>query len=383
MPSEASRVSPVSPWPVWPDGFDATKEDRRALFVLSGLRGITPGRLIALAAERGSAAATLERIARGEAGSEKDGAFARSLRPEDIEAAADACGARLVTWSSAEYPPQLRQIHDPPPALYVIGRDLPDVTSSVAVVGARWCTALGREAAHAIGRGLGLAAVTVVSGAARGIDSAAHEGALSVSGSTVAVLGSGLDVPYPFDVRELVGRIAGEGALVSEYAPGVPPSPHHFPARNRIVAGLCRATVVVEGAERSGSLITAEHAMEFGRDVFAVPGSMNSALSHVPLQLIREGATMIRGAEDLLNDLGFELDPSDIERRLELDEAERRILAEVIEPTLPDRLAAALGMPLHEVVGTLMRLELRGFVRNVGGRFETTLRRPAGARASS
>ena len=383
MRSEASRVAPASPWPVWPDGFDATEQDRRAVFVLSALRGITPGRLIALAVERGSAAATLEAIGRGEAGSEKDRAFARSLRPEDIEAAANACGARLVTWSSSEYPPQLRQIHDPPAALYVIGGDLPEVTSAIAEVGARRCTALGREAAHAIGHGLGLAGATVVSGAARGIDAAAHEGALSVNGSTVAVLGCGLDVPYPFHTRKLVGRIAAEGALVSEYAPGVPPSQHHFPARNRIVAGLCRATVVVEGAERSGSLITAEHAMEFGRDVFAVPGSMNSALSFVPLQLIREGATMIRGAEDLLNDLGFELDPADIERRLELDEAERRILAEVIEPTLPDRLAAALGIPLHEVVGTLMRLELRGFVRNVGGRFETTLKRPAGARPSS
>jgi DNA processing protein len=219
-----------------------------------------------------------------------------------------------------------------------------------------------------------VAGVTVVSGAARGIDAAAHEGALEVTGSTLAVLGSGLDLAYPFDGRPLVRRIAREGGLVSEYPPGVPPSPHHFPARNRIVAGLCRATVVVEGAERSGSMITAEHAMEFGRDVFAVAGAANSALSDTPLQLIREGATLIRGADDLLSDLGLELDRSRIERQVELDPAERRVLAGVIEPTLPDRLAAALGVPLSEVVGTLMRLELRGFVRNVGGRFETTLK---------
>ena len=374
MQAESAPRAMASPWPVWPDGFGAGDEDRRALLVLSALRGITPRRLLPVAIERGSAAATLAWIARGKAGSERDRAFARSLRAEDIEAAASSCGSRFVTWSSPEYPPQLRQIHDPPAALYVIGPAPPDVTSAVAVVGARRCTALGREAAHEIGHGLGLTGVTVVSGAARGIDAAAHEGALGVNGSTLAVLGSGLDVAYPFDGRSLVRRIAREGTLVSEYPPGVPPTQHHFPARNRIVAGLCRGTVVVEGAERSGSMITAEHAMEFGRDVFAVAGAANSRLSRTPLQLIREGATLIRGADDLLSDLGLELDRPNIERQADLDPAERRVLAEVIEPVLPDRLAAALGMSVPEVVGTLMRLELRGFVRNVGGRFETTLK---------
>ncbi len=376
MPAEAAVRPAASPWPVWPDGFGAGEEERRALLVLSALRGITPRKLLPIALRYGSAAATLARIARGEAGSERDRAVARTMRPEDIDAAADACGSRFVPWSSREYPAQLRQIHDPPAALYVIGREPADVTSAVAVVGARRCTALGREAAHDIGRGLGRANVTVVSGAARGIDAAAHEGALGVKGSTLAVLGSGLDVAYPFDDRSLVRRIARQGTLLSEYPPGVPPSPYHFPARNRIVAGLCRATVVVEGAERSGSMITAEHAMEFGRDVFAMAGAPNSSLSHTPLQLIREGATLIRGADDLLSDLGLELDLPRTESQAELDQVERRILAELIEPVLPDRLAVSLGMTVPEVVGTLMRLELRGFVRNVGGRFETTLRPP-------
>jgi DNA processing protein len=371
--AETGARSTNSPWPVWPDGFGASEEDRAALLVLSALRGITPRRLLPVAIERGSAAATLEWIARGKAGSQQDRVLARTRRARDIEDAAEACGSRFVTWSSPEYPAQLRQIHDPPAALFVIGKAPPDVTSAVAVVGARRCTAVGREAALEIGRGLGLAGATVVSGAARGIDAAAHEGALGINGSTLAVLGSGLDVAYPFDGRSLVRRIAREGTLVSEYPPGVPPNQYHFPARNRIVAGLCRATVVVEGADRSGSMITAEHAMEFGRDVFAVAGGANSALSQTPLQLIREGATMIRGADDLVGDLGLELDRPRIERQVELDEDERRVLAEVIEPALPDRLAQALGMPVPEVVGTLMRLELRGFVRNVGGRFETTL----------
>ena len=358
MHVETTARTAAPPWPAWPDGFGATQEDRRALLVLSALRGITPRRLLPIALERGSAAATLAWIASGRVGSERDRAAARTLVAEDIEDAAEAIGSRFVTWSSPEYPAQLRQIHDPPAALFVIGPVPADPTSAVAVVGARRCTALGREAAHEIGRGLGSAGVTVVSGAARGIDAAAHEGALSVRGSTFAVLGSGLDGASVFAGRSLLGRIAREGTLVSEYPPGVPPSPFHFPARNRIVAGLCRATVVVQGAERSGSMITAEHAMEFGRDVFAVAGAANNALSHTPLQLIREGATMIRGAEDLVGDLGLEPDRAGTERRMELDPAERRVLAEVNEPTLPDRLAAALGMPVPELMGTLMRLEL-------------------------
>ena len=362
------------PWPTWPPGYGSGDEDRRALFVLSALRGISPRRLIALAVERGSAASTLAWIREGRGGSENDQAFARALDPDSIAAAAKACGARLITWASVDYPSQLRHIPDPPGAIYVIGRSPPDVSSAVAMVGARRCTASGREAAHAIGRGLALAGLTVVSGAASGIDAASHDGALSVRGPTLAVLGSGLDVPYPSASRTLIRRIGGAGTLVSEYAPGTPPSQHHFPARNRVVAGLCRATVVVEGARGSGSLITAEHAMEFGRDVYALAGSVTSALSEVPLQLIREGATLIRDAEDLLGDLGVEVVPTEAAERVDLDDAERRVLAGIVESTLPDRLSSSLGLAIHEVVGILMRLELRGFVRNVGGRYETTLK---------
>jgi DNA processing protein len=257
VPSESRAVGP---WPTWPPGYGAGDEDRRALFVLSALRGISPRNLIPIAVERGSAVATLGWIREGHAGSENDQAFARGLDPDAIARAAEACGSRLVTWTSAEYPSQLRQIPDPPGAIYLTGRAPPDVTSAVAVVGARRCTASGREAADRIGRGLALAGLTVVSGAARGIDAASHEGALSVQGSTLAVLGSGLDVAYPSASRGLIARIGRSGTLVSEYAPGTPPSQHHFPARNRIVAGLCRATVVVEGAKGSGSLITAERA---------------------------------------------------------------------------------------------------------------------------
>ena len=373
MPDEVTVAE--DPWPVWPDGFAATPEDVRALLVLSSLRGITPRRMLEVAVDRGTAAGTLALIHAGKAGSENDRAFARTLDAQEILAASEATGARFVVWGAPEYPEQLRAIHDPPAALFVLGAAMPDPTHAVAVVGARRCSDLGREIAREVGRTLGLAGVTVVSGAARGIDAAAHEGALSADAPTVAVLGCGLDVVYPPGSRDLLGRIrATGGAVVSEYPPGVPPDPWNFPARNRIVAGLCSATVVVEGAEGSGSMITAEHALEFGRDVFAVPGSTTSPLATVPHRLIREGATMIRGAEDLLEDLGLELLQEDVARRVDLSEAERAVLGRLAEPTLPDRVASELGTTVPEVVGVLMRLELRGFVRSVGGRYESTLK---------
>lgn len=370
-----SDVGP--PWPAWPDGFAARPEDRRALLVLSALRTITPRRLIALAAERGTAAAVLARIRDGRAGSDGDRRFARSVDPDALAARAAACGARFVTWGSPDYPTQLGQIHDPPAALYVIGAGLPVATSAVAVVGARRCTPLGREQAADLARALGLAGVTVVSGAARGIDAAAHEGALSVGGSTLAVLGCGVDVAYGPGGHRLLRRIAERGTIVSEFAPGTPPEPRNFPARNRIVAGLCRATVAVEGAIGSGSLITAEHAMEFGREVFALPGSVTNPTSHVPLQLIRDGAALIRNAEDLLDDLGLELDRAAVTERDDLTDADLRALESLAGPTLPERVASSLGVGIPEAVALLMGLELRGFVRSVGGRYESTLKAAA------
>jgi DNA processing protein len=360
--------------PTWPDSFVRSEEDRHAVLVLSGLRGITPGKLIALAAERGSAAATLSAIRKGRAGSENDRVFARSVDGKQISAAVAASGARIVPWGSSEYPAQLANIHDPPVVLYVIGRPAPDPTRAVAVVGARRCTALGRELATAIGRALALAGVVVVSGAARGIDAAAHQGALGARGTTLAVMGCGIDVVYPAGSRDLVRRIEANGTVLSEYPPGIPPHQRNFPARNRIVAGLCKATVVIEGAEGSGSMISAEHAMEFGRDVYAVPGAVTNPLAAVPLQLIRDGATMIRGVGDLLDDLGLEVAGNEVAERVDLSEDERRALAELTGPTLPDRVAAALGVTIPQAVSLLMRLELRGLVRSVGGRYESTLK---------
>lgn len=343
------------------------------MLVLSALRGITPRRLMAVAHACGSATATLAAIRDGRAGSENDREFANALDGGQIAVSVAACGARIVLWGSPEYPAQLANIHDPPVVLYVVGERPPDPTRAVAVVGARSCTELGREVAREIGRALALAGMVVVSGAARGIDSAAHAGALRAGGATLAVMGCGIDDVYPSGSRDLIRRIRSVGTIVSEYPPGTPPLQWNFPARNRIIAGLCKATVVVEGAKGSGSMISAEHAMEFGRDVYAVPGAISNPLTFVPLQLIRDGATMIRGAEDLLHDLGLELVADEVATRAELSEIERRVLGELAGPTLPDRVANAVGLTIPEAVSVLMHLELKGFVRGVGGRYESTV----------
>ena len=187
-------------------------------------------------------------------------------------AAADAVGARFLTPDDAEYPSSCLQLDDPPVALYVRGARLDVDEVRVAIVGARRCSTLGGEIARDLGRRLGSAGVCVVSGAAYGIDASSHRGALDAGGRTIAVLGSGIDVGYPRSSADLIERIAQTGSVVSEYAPGVPAEPHRFPARNRIVVALSSALVVVEGAALSGSRISVDHALDLGREVFAVPG---------------------------------------------------------------------------------------------------------------
>jgi len=213
-----------------------------------------------------------------------------------------------------------------------------------------------------------------VSGAARGIDAASHRGALAGGGRTIAVLGSGIDMPYPRSSVDLIARIAAEGSVVSEYAPGVPAEPHRFPARNRIVAGLASALVVVEGAAGSGSRISVDHALDLGREVFAVPGPVTSPLSEVPLELIRDGATLIRGADDLLADLGIDGVRETVEDPpIELPPDEVRVWATLATASLPDAVARGARLSIPEAVAALVRLELRGLIRSSGGRYERTL----------
>jgi DNA processing protein len=219
-----------------------------------------------------------------------------------------------------------------------------------------------------------------LSGAARGVDTGAHRGALDAGGTTAAVLGSGIDTLYPPGSRRLLQEIELMGAIVSEYPPGVRAEPFRFPARNRIVAGLARALVVVEGEDGSGSMISVDHALDLGRDVFAVPGAVTNPLSEVPLALIRDGARMIRGAEDLLEDLGFDQRPPSAGGPPELPPHERHVYEALMAPSLPDAVARAANVSIPDAVAALTRLELRGLVRSVGGRYERRLL-PAGSRA--
>ncbi|HSC91713.1 MAG TPA: DNA-processing protein DprA [Gaiellaceae bacterium] len=288
--------------------------------------------------------------------------FAASFDEARFRAGLEAEGLRFVPRSAEEFPPLLRAIHDPPPGLFVRGTAELELLArpAVAVVGARACSGYGAEVARRLGRELAGAGLVVVSGLARGVDARAHEGALEAGGPTVAVLGCGIDRDYPAANRGLAERIAAAGAIVSEYAPGVEPAPWRFPARNRIVAGLSVAAVVVEARERSGALITADFAMEEGREVFGVPGEITSALSAGTNALLRAGATPLCSVGDLLEALGVE--------RIEVS-ARATAEAPILDllPGSADELARASGLAAAELAARLAELELDGVVAVVDG----------------
>lgn len=225
-------------------------------------------------------------------------------RPDELFSVCEAKNIHLCTLDDAEYPDILKEIFSPPVVLYYRGTLLPDALR-VAMVGARRMSPYGEALAMDFGRKLAAAGLTVVSGAARGIDTCSHRGALAAGGRTVAVLGCGIDVAYPRENRRLLAEIAERGAVISEYGPGTAPLPAFFPARNRIISGLAQGTLVVEAARRSGSLITAEQALGEGRDIYAIPGSVCSPMSEGCHHLIQAGAKLVIRAEDILEDYGL------------------------------------------------------------------------------
>lgn len=211
-------------------------------------------------------------------------------------------GISLLTWQDAAYPQLLRSLEDPPVVLYYRGL-LPDFSGlSIAVVGTRGASAYGLAQARRLGYGLGRCGCTLVSGGAKGIDTAALEGALTGGGPVVCVLGGGVDVVYPASNRSLFQDVAQRGCLLSEYPPGTRPKPEHFPVRNRIISGLCQGVVVVEAPEKSGALITANWALDQGRDVFALPGNLGVANFGGNLRILREGAILVRDVRDILQE---------------------------------------------------------------------------------
>jgi DNA processing protein len=220
-----------------------------------------------------------------------------------------ACGADVITFNDPSYPQTLKYTADPPAVLYCLGRLKPDELC-VAVVGSRKATWYGLDMSKKLSSELARHGVTIVSGMARGVDSKAHYGALEAGGRTIAVLGCGVDVVYPKENRNLMDEICKKGAVISEYLPGTEPIPFNFPARNRIISGLSKGVIIVEASEKSGSLITADYALEQGRDVFAVPGNINSMNSSGTNRLIREGARIITCAGDILDEMNVKHESS-------------------------------------------------------------------------
>jgi DNA processing protein len=276
-------------------------------------------------------------------------------------------GIAFVGRREPEYPALLRELHDAPPGLFLRGSGGTAllVSRAVAVVGARACSSYGSLVARLLGRELAAAGVLVISGLARGVDGEAHRGALEAGGLTLAVLGCGVDRDYPAAHSQLAGRIRERGLTVSEYAPGVEPAPWRFPARNRLIAGLAAATVVVEARERSGALITADLALEAGREVFAVPGEITSALSVGTNALLRLGATPLTASRDVLEALGVEAPEPD---ETQIGEMPARVLSVLArEPAGVDELVRGTGLDAAAVAKALAELELAGIVAEAEG----------------
>jgi len=269
-------------------------------------------------------------------------------------------GLRWLPRSAPSFPPLLAAIHDPPVGLFLRGAGPVELLRrrAVAVVGARACSPYGAHAARTCARELARGGLVVVSGLARGIDGEAHRGALETDGFTVGVLGCGIDRDYPASHRELARRVGERGVLVSEYAPGVEPAPWRFPARNRIIAGLAAATVVVEARESSGALITADLALEEGRDVFAVPGEITSALSAGTNALLRLGAAPLTSPADVLEVFGLTPGP---EQTAPLGAAATTVLERLRNAAASaDELARATQLDAGAVAIALTELELAG-----------------------
>jgi len=294
---------------------------------------------------------------------------------KEIEAAA-SCGIRIIGLGDPDYPALLKAIYDPPLVLYVKGDLLESDALAVAIVGARQSSYYGQAQARKLARDLTARGLTIVSGLARGIDASAHEGALEAHGRTLAVMGCGLDTIYPPEHDDLAERITHSGTLISEFPMSTRVDKAGFPKRNRIIAGLSAGVVVVEGTRRSGAMITARCAGEQGREVFAVPGKIDSPLSQGPHALIRDGAKLVASADDVLEEFGDWWGSLTLESqekptvRLRLNEREMRVM-EVLEPSDPqgiEQIIHATGHGASEIQSVLLALEMRGLVAQLPGK---------------
>jgi len=277
---------------------------------------------------------------------------------------------QVLTWEDEKYPSRLSELDNAPPVLYLQGEYRPEDEWAVAVVGTRRVTAYGRQVTENIARTLASSGVTVVSGLARGVDAIAHRTAIDAGGRTLAVLGSGLDRIYPPENRQLAEQVTAQGALISDYPMGTPPDARNFPPRNRIISGLSLATVVVEAGGKSGALITANFAVEQGREVFAVPGSVLTPQSKGTNRLIQQGAHPLLDPKEILEILELALVSEHQEARVVLpaDATEAQLFGILShEPMHVDDIRAQVDLPIEKVTAALAMMELKGMVRQVSG----------------
>jgi DNA processing protein len=310
----------------------------------------------------------------------KKQSFKRAEKELALTQRIDRC--RLLNWTEPEYPQTLLEIYDPPVMLYVRGDMQVLNLPSIGMVGTRRPTLYGTQMAERLGRELAARGLVVVSGMARGIDAIGHQGVLAVNGRAVGVLGTGIDVCYPKENRKLYEKVLERGAIISEFPIGTHPAPENFPVRNRIVAGMPLGVVVVEGAQYSGSLITARLAMEFGREVFAVPGNVTQPVSFAPNLLIKQGAKLVTNGEDVIEELPTPIratlvraeQPEAEQRNLlaaaSLNSSEKKIydLLTVDQPSHIDDIVERSGLNSSEVLATLFDLEMKGIVRQSPGK---------------
>jgi DNA processing protein len=302
--------------------------------------------------------------------------FYRALQQVNVDAELELMAkhqVRPLAKGTGDYPGSLAAIANPPPVLYLRGELKPGDANAVAIVGTRQCTSYGRRVAERLAGDLARSGFTVVSGLARGIDGAAHRAALAGGGRTIAVLAGGLSKIYPPEHADLAHDIQAAGALLSEATMAQQPLPDMFPARNRIISGLSRGVVIVEADQKSGALITAHHALDQGREVFSVPGAIDSPASAGCLELIRKGAKLVRGIDDILEELGGVAAPAaPAAEPAGMDEPQRRIWLALAEGSRHlDELAQMLAINVPALSNALMMLEMKKAVRRLpGNRFE-------------
>jgi DNA processing protein len=362
---------------------DATSRDlRRAALALTRVAGVGSVTFRALVATVGDAAAVFRAspsVLNAVPGCPRR--VADAVRAFDewawVDAELDrlaALGGRLLVAGSSEYPVHLRRIHDPPPVLYALGDLAAEEPRVIAVVGSRRATPYGAATAARLARELTGAGFVVVSGMARGIDAAAHRGAMAGGGRTLAVLGCGVDVSYPPEMRALKEQVKAHGAVLSELPLGAPPDAHHFPIRNRIISGMSLGVLVVEATAESGSLITARLALEQGREVFAVPGNVGTPTSAGTNQLIKAGATLVETLDDIVGHVAGQLGVTPARTApfasiaLDLTDDESRVVDLLSwEPSHVDELTARTRLAPSRMAEVLLGLELKGIVRQVPG----------------